>query len=73
MEPVSVYMPGSPVVLGEAIQAWVLQVTIGPLGTVSYQVAWYDGNRRVVEWVQGFEVSPAEKSVARSVGFTTGV
>lgn len=44
--------------LGCSIVGEVLAVQLGPAGAITYRVAWWDGPRRCVEWLEACEVAP---------------
>lgn len=69
MNALSVYSPGSPVLVGGSIPATVAQVSLSPGGHIAYQVVWYDGRTRTIQWVEAFEVGLAEGSQAATIGF----
>lgn len=56
-----VWKPGTRVRIGGDIPGIVTQVCIRGESslTVQYLVAWWDGRRRVSEWVDPIEITPA--------------
>jgi len=71
MDQIEVIMPGSPVTIGEKINATVLQVCITDKCHVTYQCAWFDGNTRCCQWLEQIEVTRTEETAGQRIGFAT--
>ena len=65
---VHVYQIGSRVLLGEEIKGLISGVCIRSNGYITYEITWWNGNDRKVEWVQVDEISPIEPKSQR-IGF----
>lgn len=68
---IEVFQIGSPVYIGEHIEAKVLAISIYEHNRVSYQVVWWDGNTRKTDWLESFEVQPHKGEITKlCIGFT---
>lgn len=72
MRQIEVMQPGSPVTIGEEIEAVVFGVMLRDKGYVQYEVAWWDGNTRNSKWLDQSEVRCVEKTGAVRIGFGNG-
>lgn len=66
MASIEVYRVGQDVLIGvgdKSIRATVIQIAIHANEAVQYQVVWWDGRTRKVEWLEASEVK------ARSNGY----
>lgn len=70
----TVYRPGTPVTLAGEITGGIIQVCIGTNDHVTYQVAWWDGNTRRLEWLEEIELIPAaaDATATLRIGFASG-
>lgn len=68
---VVVYAPGTEVRIGGGITGMVLAVTVRGTGA-SYDVAWWNGSTRCNAWLDACEISMADDSQARTIGFHGG-
>lgn len=67
---IEIIAPGSDVTIGKDVRALVLQVAIKRGSRVEYEVAWWDGRRRVTDWLLDTEVSADPSAVNHhTVGF----
>lgn len=67
---IEVFQVGSPVIIGEHIEARVLAISIYEHNRVSYQVVWWDGNTRKTDWLESFEVQPHKGEITKlRIGF----
>ena len=66
-----VLAPDSRVMLSGEIEAGILAVSIGPNAHVRYEVVWWDGKKRRVEWVEAVEVAPVGTDAPLQIGFRT--
>lgn len=65
-----VFQIGSPVYIGDHIEATILAISIYEHNRVSYQVAWWNGNTRNSEWLEQHEINATTKSPTMRIGFT---
>lgn len=63
-----VYAPGTPVTIGDKIDALIVAVQIDSGWSVTYQVAWWNGNTRELEWITADEISAANDGPT-TIGF----
>ncbi len=63
-----VIRPESPVTLAGDIVGGVLQVAIGPLGHVRYEVAFWAAGVRHVQWFEAVEVVAQDPHAVLTVG-----
>ena len=71
MNKLMVFQPGTPVALGgedDGVPATVLAVAIYS-HNIQYQVVWWSGRSRTVEWVEDFEIAPAGEQGKVAIGF----
>ncbi len=62
--------PGQQVRIGDGfIDAVVNQVSIEANNKIQYQVIWWEGNTRKIEWVSEFELNVSREIGITSVGF----
>jgi hypothetical protein len=66
---VSVFRPGSTVLLTGQVLATVVAVSLTQGDCVQYRVVWWDGPDRKDIWVEAFEVRPDDGTVYSSIGF----
>lgn len=64
-----VFQIGSPVIIGDHIEATILAISIYEHNRVSYQVAWWDGNTRKSDWLEQHEVKSHKEQGTMRVGF----
>ncbi len=60
---------GSPVTVGEDIQATVTGIAIDAKCRVTYQCAWWNGRDRQSEWLEQFEVQRVTGVEQMTIGF----
>jgi hypothetical protein len=65
MSQLKVFQIGSPVYIGDHIEATILAISIYEHNRVSYQVAWWDGNTRKTDWLESFEVQPHKGEITK--------
>ncbi len=66
---VEVIQVGSPVTLADNIPATITGILIHDKCRVTYQCAWWDGQARMSEWLEEFEVARADESQDMTIGF----
>lgn len=66
---IEVFQVGSPVIIGDHIEATILTICIYNQLRITYQVAWWDGNTRKSEWLEEDEVKSHRGEVTMRVGF----
>lgn len=73
-EKIEVYSPGQQVLVGpidkQDIKGIILSVNIMPT-RVTYNIAWWEGSSRKVEWLTEDEFSVKANTKKTSVGFST--
>lgn len=69
MTPILVIPVGTPIKIGDDIDAIVAAVMIGDGSHVRYQVTWWDGKTRREEWVAGRECAIAPGRRVSTIGF----
>jgi hypothetical protein len=55
---ISVYMPGSEVLLDGKVSGRVIGVRIAPGNIIGYECVWWDDQGRHEEWLEDWEVLP---------------
>ncbi len=70
MREIEVFHVGSPVVVGEKIDATVTAVCLREKCHVTYEVTWWNGNSHECKWLEQFEVKRKEESASVRIGFT---
>jgi hypothetical protein len=63
-----VYAPGTPVTIGDKIDAVIVALQIDAGWNVTYHVAWWNGNTRETQWLISDEITAAKES-ATTIGF----
>ena len=69
---IEVIPPGAIVLVGKEIAGRVVQVCIQKNKSVQYQVSWFDGNDRKLQWLEDFEVMPFKEEDKMKIGFNGG-
>ena len=62
-----VWPVGSTVILDSDIKGTILQICIGNEEAISYEIVWWDGNKRNKEWFQEFEIGMCDQPM--QIGF----
>ena len=62
---------GSEVLIGEKIEGVIKSICVNDNNQVTYQVVWWNGNARLCEWLDRFEVEAVDSSSnSTRLGFT---
>lgn len=56
--PLLVHFPGDEVWIGKDIKGRVVQVCIHTNRLCQFQISWWNGRERKIEWFEDFEVTP---------------
>ena len=71
MKTIEVYPVGSKLEIHKGVTAVVTGVCLeGSQNRVTYRCAWWDGNTRVTEWFDSFEVEWTEGADKIQIGFS---
>lgn len=67
-----VFQIGSPVIIGDNIEATIKSICIQEKYHITYECIWWSGNTRNVNWFEQIEISRADKSESIKIGFSNG-
>ena len=72
MEKIEVMPVGSLVTIADDIPATITGIAIDAKYRITYRCVWWDCQTRTSEWLEKFEVSPADETERMVVGFQAG-
>ena len=69
---IEVMMIGSPVTIGDEVDATITGVSIREKCHVTYEVSWWDGMTHHCKWLEQHEVVRSDEAIGMRIGFTNG-
>jgi hypothetical protein len=70
MKNITIYRPGTEVLINGTIQAWIKTASIQENG-ITYNVVWWDNLSRQEEWLMECEFEPTNGDDKVEIGFYT--
>lgn len=71
MRDIELMMVGSPVTVGEKVDATITGISIREKCHVTYECSWWDGNTHNCKWLEQHEVRRRDETAAIRIGFNS--